>query len=103
MGKHLLAAALDEQRHLLGARYCEGSSAMSKAQAAQTVWLKWECDHGARWTSVKGSPFSDEQDGTPCYFSGCTPGHLIHARGETTDVHCDWFRRPQQRKATGKD
>jgi hypothetical protein len=59
------------------------------------VWLKWRCDFGSRWTTVKGSPNSDEgKCGDRCEFSGCAPAqHSAHIVGETSDrteAH-DWF------------
>ena len=41
----------------------------------ETAWLKWECDHGRRWTTVKGSVFSDEEDGGYCQASRCVSPH----------------------------
>ena len=57
------------------------------------VWEKMECDKGCRWTQVKGS-FATQEDGSPCVFSGCEPGHVVHKRGLTTDVFeaHNWFK-----------
>ena len=62
---------------------------------APTTWLKWECDHGRRWTLVEG-PFGDAEDhGRRCQFSGCEGGHFARIVGRTTDRKeaCAWFRR----------
>lgn len=59
------------------------------------VWLLWECEHGRRWSTVKGSPDSNRSyDGQPCDFSGCPPGHtarIIDSTPDRSKAH-DWFR-----------
>ena len=39
----------------------------------QTQWRMFECDHGARWTTVQ----DHDVDGALCYFSGCSQDHHI--------------------------
>ena len=73
----------------------------------QTVWVKWECDLGRRWTSTKRTVVHNQATTTPivpkrvgasylieCTFSGCPPGHAEHVVGETTDIKeaRAWFR-----------
>jgi hypothetical protein len=60
-----------------------------------TVWVKFECGGGARWTSIKG-PMGTNYAGEVCCFSGCNCGTKVRRIGETADrdeAH-DWFRRP---------
>lgn len=66
---------------------------MKPIQARPTIWELMECDQGNRWSHVKGGSYAIA-DGTPCDFSGCPPGHAVHKRGETSDLHeaHDWFR-----------
>ena len=59
----------------------------------QTVWNKWECGGGSRWTSVVGSPWSDNLRGTICNFSGCGCGTKVEHRGYMHDASENWFRR----------
>jgi hypothetical protein len=58
-----------------------------------TVWIKYECEQGCRWTAMKGS-FLDLITDDECNFSGCEPGHRVTVVGETTDSNeaHDWFR-----------
>ena len=64
------------------------------------VWIKYECDKGARWTSVRGGscehPLNKE-----CNFSGCPTGHGVAIKGETSnrDEAHEWFKRPERRGA----
>ena len=61
----------------------------------RTLWDLYECDHGARWSAVTGGAYTVD-DGSPCDFSGCAPGHRVHRQGRTDNrstAH-DWFRRP---------
>ncbi len=64
-------------------------------KAKETIWNMFECEHGARWTAVKGG-YCDEPVGE-CGFAGCFDGHhTFKLVGETTDrtnAHV-WFRRP---------
>ena len=56
-----------------------------------TVWKKFECGAGARWTSAY-----EDYAGKVCCFSGCNCGTLVKLAGETSDLNeaADWFRRP---------
>ena len=58
----------------------------------QTQWRMFECDHGARWTTV----LDHDVDGAICDFSGCSQDHHIHQVGITVnrDIASAWFRRP---------
>lgn len=60
----------------------------------KTVWNKFKCDHGARWTATETS-FDGETTGE-CQFSGCQPGHKFKLIGPTSDRDeaCRWFKRP---------
>ena len=62
----------------------------------KTVWIKYECDNGARWTAVKGGMC--ETRAGKCRFSGCPNGHNYHRAGETTNRHeaHEWFNRPEE-------
>lgn len=58
------------------------------------IWLMYECDHGKRWTAVKGG-FCEHDLKDFCNFSGCEKGHFVRLIGETIDrktAHL-WFRR----------
>lgn len=74
---------------------------MTQKKTADTVWILWQCDHGRRWSSVKGtfvSPFV--ADGMECNFSGCTLGHKAHIVGETPfrAVTYQWFHDGEKAK-----
>ena len=58
------------------------------------IWIKYECDHGARWTAVKGGSY--ETEAGDCNFSRCEKEHKYHRAGETPDrtEASDWFKRP---------
>ena len=60
-----------------------------------TVWIKFECYKGNRWTEVKGREQS--KDGDFCNFSGCSGKHKIHIKGEFVGWKAKglykWFRR----------
>jgi len=61
----------------------------------ETVWEKWECDKGKRWTTVKGSfTGNGEKEGGLCYFSGCKENdHYIHFKGYANrEEGGSWFR-----------
>lgn len=64
----------------------------TKREWPPTVWRMFECDRGARWTTVQDY----DKDGSVCWFSGCQQDHAIHFRGETSDreIAGNWFRRP---------
>ena len=57
-----------------------------------TVWTKWECSGGSRWTSAH----VHEVEGSICCFSGCNCGSVIRVVGKTSDVNeaSEWFREP---------
>jgi hypothetical protein len=69
-------------------------------EESPTIWEMLECDGGARWTQVKGSPFSDTSTGK-CNFSGCNCGGEYRLKGETEsrETAGNWFRRPVQEVA----
>ena len=58
----------------------------------ETVWMKFECGGGARWTSTYHN-----YSGEVCSFSGCNCGTLVKLAGKTSDRSeaGDWFRRPR--------
>jgi hypothetical protein len=67
-----------------------------------TVWRKWECGGGSRWTTVVGIPYSDNLENTICNFSGCGCKTAVHGQGFTDRSGAvAWFRRnaPRHRKA----
>jgi hypothetical protein len=57
----------------------------------ETVWMKFECGGGARWTST-----CEDYAGKVCCFSGCNCGTVVKLTGKTTDRSeaSAWFRRP---------
>jgi hypothetical protein len=59
----------------------------------KTLWSLWECDGGARWSSV--APFHNSE-GEICTFSGCSCGgkiRFIKSTDEPSEAS-EWFRRP---------
>ena len=70
------------------------------SQNKNTVWIKFKCDRGNKWTEVKG-PFQSTQDGDICHFYGCTTDHKAHRISETTSPTeaLDWFQRKYQKTA----
>lgn len=71
---------------------------MNKTTQSPTVWQKWQCGGGARWTSVIGSPFNENLTGTICNFSGCNCGTKITDAGHANREEAGkWFRRPSKR------
>ena len=56
-----------------------------------TVWRKYQCGGGARWTST-----NEELDGTICNFSGCNCLTTVRKVGyaHSVDELDGWFRRP---------
>lgn len=66
-----------------------------------TVWQKWQCGAGARWTSV-----NHDYAGKICDFAGCGCGTAVQLMGKTADraeAH-KWFRQPPRKSvaAAGK-
>jgi hypothetical protein len=59
-----------------------------------TVWYKYECGGGCRWTTIHEVTDAKEQK---CNFSGCGCGTNIKLKGQTQDRHeaYVWFRRHQ--------
>ena len=57
----------------------------------QTIWIKYECEKGNRWTLTKG-PFQDHPG--KCVFSGCETTHNFKIVGETSNVDeaSEWFK-----------
>jgi hypothetical protein len=61
------------------------------------VWELFECDDGARWAQLKGSPINlCKQDGDICDFGGCRTGHRTWKKQETSNREeaNNWFREP---------
>lgn len=67
---------------------------IEKVRKMKTIWIKYECDKGARWIAVKGG-ICETRAGA-CGFAGCAEGHKYHRAGETSDRNeaCEWFNNP---------
>jgi hypothetical protein len=67
-----------------------------------TVWQKWECGAGSRFTTVVGGPFSEDLHGSICNFSGCNCGTRVKSKGYTENVAVasQWFQTPTARTVT---
>jgi hypothetical protein len=67
---------------------------------SETVWEKWQCGGGARWTSVHNSPPVENLRGTICNFSGCNCGTKVTHQGYafTVEDASNWFYRPVKQK-----
>jgi len=66
----------------------------TKRISEETVWTKYECGGGARWTSARR--WLDERAGEICNFSGCGCNTPIRIAGRTSNrgEASAWFRRP---------
>lgn len=68
---------------------------MKTAKPTQTIWFKYRCGGGARWTTIF-PPGHMLEEFDVCTFSGCHCGTKAELVGTTTDRNeaSDWFRRP---------
>jgi hypothetical protein len=64
-----------------------------------TVWHKFQCPGGNRWTSTL-TPGTSDPTGQKCEFSGCNCNGIVTYEGQTielNDAH-KWFRQPHGKK-----
>lgn len=63
----------------------------------ETVWKKFQCGGGARWTETK--VFGSTVENSICNFSGCNCKTQVKIIGTTTDINeaREWFKRPAKR------
>lgn len=66
-----------------------------------SIWNKWECGAGTRWTTPNGGI---DHEGTTCSFSGCNCNTLVKGMGQTCNVGeaREWLRKPSQSVTSDK-
>ena len=65
-------------------------------ETIQTCWIKYECEHGARWTVAKNLIGGKVKNSGRCNFAGCKEGHTFSKVGGTSDINeaRNWYNNP---------